>query len=271
MDHVTDLRMEPRDLCERGIRFVKVPATMLLRPANVPSADIHPADLSDLLGRYDIDLIAERIEAEAQRRRPARIRRALWPGLPVFAAAAGAPGGAADAAEAAEPRPAMMARATRWRRAGRRASPFDRAAVVHRSLAALAGRYDVVLCDVWGVIHNGVEIVSGGLRGAVALPRRRRSRRADHERAPAGRGGGAPARPAQGAARLLRHHRQLGRRHPRGDGARPDKTVFHLGPERDLPIFEGLDVSFVTSRPPITRSAPGCSTRSRPRRIIASC
>jgi cyclic-di-GMP phosphodiesterase TipF (flagellum assembly factor) len=30
------------------------------------SADIHAADLSDLLGRFGISLIAERIEAEAQ-------------------------------------------------------------------------------------------------------------------------------------------------------------------------------------------------------------
>ncbi|MBE7219668.1 MAG: TIGR01459 family HAD-type hydrolase, partial [Caulobacteraceae bacterium] len=25
------------------------------------------------------------------------------------------------------------------------------------ALAAVAGRYDAVLCDIWGVIHNGVE------------------------------------------------------------------------------------------------------------------
>jgi cyclic-di-GMP phosphodiesterase TipF (flagellum assembly factor) len=64
MDHVTDLRMEPRDLSERGIRFVKVPAAALLNRANAP-ADIHAADLSDLLGRFGISLIAERIETEA--------------------------------------------------------------------------------------------------------------------------------------------------------------------------------------------------------------
>jgi cyclic-di-GMP phosphodiesterase TipF (flagellum assembly factor) len=63
MDHVTDLRMEPRDLAERGIRFVKVPATLLLNRAGA-AGDIHAADLSDLLGRFGIDLIAERIENE---------------------------------------------------------------------------------------------------------------------------------------------------------------------------------------------------------------
>jgi cyclic-di-GMP phosphodiesterase TipF (flagellum assembly factor) len=66
MDGVTDLRMEPRDLAERGIRYVKVPAPFLLGAAAASGSDIHAADLSDLLGRYGISLIAERIEAEAQ-------------------------------------------------------------------------------------------------------------------------------------------------------------------------------------------------------------
>lgn len=64
MDHVTDLRMEPRDLAARGIRFVKIPAKLLLELASAPGFDIHPADLSDLLARFGIGLIAERIESE---------------------------------------------------------------------------------------------------------------------------------------------------------------------------------------------------------------
>jgi cyclic-di-GMP phosphodiesterase TipF (flagellum assembly factor) len=66
MDGLTDLRMEPRDLGERGIRYVKVPAALLLDQARAPGIDIHAADLSDLLGRHGISLIAERIEAELQ-------------------------------------------------------------------------------------------------------------------------------------------------------------------------------------------------------------
>jgi cyclic-di-GMP phosphodiesterase TipF (flagellum assembly factor) len=66
MDQVTDLRMEPRDLGERGVRYVKVPAAFLLGHAAASGADIHAADLSDLLGRFGISLIAERIETEAQ-------------------------------------------------------------------------------------------------------------------------------------------------------------------------------------------------------------
>jgi len=64
IDHVTDLRIEPRELADRGVRFIKVPATLLLDPRQSPTSDIHPSDLSDLLGRFGIDLIAERIEGE---------------------------------------------------------------------------------------------------------------------------------------------------------------------------------------------------------------
>lgn len=64
IDHVTDLRLEPRELADRGVRFIKVPATLLLDPKQASASDIHPSDLSDLLGRFGIDLIAERIEGE---------------------------------------------------------------------------------------------------------------------------------------------------------------------------------------------------------------
>jgi cyclic-di-GMP phosphodiesterase TipF (flagellum assembly factor) len=64
IDHVTDLRIEPRELADRGVRFIKVPAALLLDPKQNSTSDIHPSDLSDLLGRFGIDLIAERIEGE---------------------------------------------------------------------------------------------------------------------------------------------------------------------------------------------------------------
>jgi len=65
MDNVADLRLAPRELNERGFRFIKVPAALLLNRVGAASTDIHPADLSDLLGRFGIDLIAERIEVES--------------------------------------------------------------------------------------------------------------------------------------------------------------------------------------------------------------
>ena len=65
MDHVTDLRMEPKDLADHSFRFLKVPASLLLNRANNAQSDIHPEDLADLLARSGIDLIGERIESES--------------------------------------------------------------------------------------------------------------------------------------------------------------------------------------------------------------
>ncbi len=65
VDHVANLRIEPRELADRGVRFIKVPASLLLDQKQTSTSDIHPADISDLLKRFGIDLIAERIEDEA--------------------------------------------------------------------------------------------------------------------------------------------------------------------------------------------------------------
>jgi cyclic-di-GMP phosphodiesterase TipF (flagellum assembly factor) len=65
MDHITDLRMEPKELHDRAFRFLKVPAKLLLNKAANAQSDIHPEDLADLLARSGIDLIAERIEDES--------------------------------------------------------------------------------------------------------------------------------------------------------------------------------------------------------------
>lgn len=64
IDHVTDLKFDPRDLAERSVRYIKVPASLLLAPQSAAGSDILPADLSDLLNRFGIELIAERIEGE---------------------------------------------------------------------------------------------------------------------------------------------------------------------------------------------------------------
>jgi cyclic-di-GMP phosphodiesterase, flagellum assembly factor TipF len=64
MDNVSDLRLEPRDLGEHGFRFLKVPAELLRDRNRVTISDIHPADLSGLLWRSGVELIAEKIETE---------------------------------------------------------------------------------------------------------------------------------------------------------------------------------------------------------------
>ena len=110
--------------------------------------------------------------------------------------------------------------------------------------ATVAADYDVLLCDVWGVVHNGVAAFP---HACDALMRAR----------------------ARGAAVILITNaprqsevvaRQLEKLHvPReiydaivssGDvtrnviATRPGQSVFHLGPERDRSIFSGLHLHF---------------------------
>jgi HAD superfamily hydrolase (TIGR01459 family) len=110
--------------------------------------------------------------------------------------------------------------------------------------APLASNYDVLLCDVWGVVHNGVAAFT---EAAEALARFR------------ARGGtvifitNAPY-PADAVQRFLD---RLGVRHDAYDAIissgdvtrsvvekRLAQHVFHLGPPRGLAIFAGLKVAF---------------------------
>jgi HAD superfamily hydrolase (TIGR01459 family) len=108
----------------------------------------------------------------------------------------------------------------------------------------LARHYDVLFCDVWGVVHNGVAAFA---EACAALTRFRR-------------GGGtailltnAP-RPDAAVKRILD---RLGVPQDAYDAIissgdvtrgivenRIGQSIFHLGPDRDLPIFGGLDVRF---------------------------
>lgn len=109
--------------------------------------------------------------------------------------------------------------------------------------AALAGDYDAVLCDVWGVVHNGVAAFP---QAGAALERFRRS------------GGtvvlvsNAP-RPGAGVIVMLDRlgvpRSAYDRIVTSGDVsrdfvARRAGCVHHLGPERDRPIFCDLDIRF---------------------------
>jgi HAD superfamily hydrolase (TIGR01459 family) len=111
-------------------------------------------------------------------------------------------------------------------------------------LQPLADRYDLILCDVWGVLHNGLKAYEAA---SEALTRFRR------------RGGQVVLvsnAPRPGAAIMT----QLdGFKVPReaydavvtsGDltrlaiQERLDKVVHHIGPPRDMPVYEGLAVRF---------------------------
>jgi HAD superfamily hydrolase (TIGR01459 family) len=110
--------------------------------------------------------------------------------------------------------------------------------------APLAHDYDVLLCDVWGVVHNGVAAFP---EACDALMRFR------------ARGGtvilitNAP-RPGAAVGRILDRlavpREAYDAITSSGDvtrgivESRPSERLFHLGPPRDLPIFVGLDVVF---------------------------
>jgi HAD superfamily hydrolase (TIGR01459 family) len=112
------------------------------------------------------------------------------------------------------------------------------------NFAPLARAYDVLFCDVWGVVHNGVAAFAPA---CDALQRFRA-------------GGGtvmfitnAPRPGASvrdiidrfGVPRDCYDSIVSSGEVTRGIVAgRPGQTVFHLGPKRDLPIFTGLDIAF---------------------------
>lgn len=112
------------------------------------------------------------------------------------------------------------------------------------SLDALSGRYAAILCDVWGVIHNGV---THSPSAAAALTKARAAGTAVVliTNAP---------RPVEG---VLAQLRAIGvpldafdRIVTSGDVTRDlirsgPRKVFHLGPERDEMIYDGLDVETV--------------------------
>jgi len=127
------------------------------------------------------------------------------------------------------------------------ADPADPSAAEHPQILLrfreFAERYDTLLCDIWGVVHNGVRSWPDA---CDALHRFRQA------------GGrvclitNAP-RPAAFVQRLLDRlkvpHHSYDAIVTSGDltramvAQRAGSNLFHLGPERDLPVFEGIDVT----------------------------
>jgi HAD superfamily hydrolase (TIGR01459 family) len=110
--------------------------------------------------------------------------------------------------------------------------------------SGLAQAYDVVLSDVWGVIHNGVAAFAEACEALVRF------------RAQGGTVVLITNAPRPGAVvvklldRLAVPHEAYDAIVSSGDvtravmAAHPGKNVFHIGPERDLPIFDGLGLRF---------------------------
>lgn len=115
------------------------------------------------------------------------------------------------------------------------------------SIAPLAPGYDAWICDVWGVMHNGVRPFLGAAEacrrfreggGSVLLltnaPRPAPSVQAQLD------GLGVPREAYDGILTSGDLTRKL-------ISARRDVRLFHLGPERDKPIFDGLDLRFTAA------------------------
>lgn len=66
MDKVTALDLDLPDLRQRNVRFIKVPVDALISATEKSDGVIHPSDFKELLSRFGIDLIAERVENEKQ-------------------------------------------------------------------------------------------------------------------------------------------------------------------------------------------------------------
>jgi len=110
--------------------------------------------------------------------------------------------------------------------------------------ASIASDYDVVLSDVWGVVHNGVAAFPDA---CDALTRFRAAGGTVVLITNAPRPNGVVvAQLAQfGAPRTIYDGIVSSGDVTRDEIAkRPGQTIFHIGPERDLAIFEGLDVTF---------------------------
>jgi HAD superfamily hydrolase (TIGR01459 family) len=112
------------------------------------------------------------------------------------------------------------------------------------SLDEISGRYAAVLCDVWGVLHNGVRHFEAA---AAALA-------AERERGLAAVMITNSPRPHQGVEAQFEAigvpKTAWDRVVTSGDVTREQisagpRRVFHLGPDRDLPLFDGLDVDLV--------------------------
>jgi HAD superfamily hydrolase (TIGR01459 family) len=116
--------------------------------------------------------------------------------------------------------------------------------VLVEGLRPLADRYDLALCDVWGVLHNGVKAFEAA---SDALTRFREGgglvvlvSNAPRPGASVGTqldGFGVP-RSAYDAIVTSGDLTRL------AIEERLDKVVHHIGPPRDMPIYDGLDIRF---------------------------
>lgn len=110
-----------------------------------------------------------------------------------------------------------------------------------RRLAELTPAYDIILSDIWGVLHNGIALYP-------------QARQALAEARAAGKTVILITNSPRPAADVVRQIAALGLPREAYDGIitsgdvtralieEAPKRLFHIGPERDLSLFDGLDI-----------------------------
>jgi len=113
-------------------------------------------------------------------------------------------------------------------------------------IARLASEYRVIFCDVWGVLHNGVNAYPASVD---ALTRFREQGGVVVLVSNAPRPGAEVARQLEqfgvtsSAFDAIATSGDVSREAIR---ARSGQSVYHIGPPRDLPVFEGANVRFAS-------------------------
>jgi len=122
---------------------------------------------------------------------------------------------------------------------------MDGKPVIIRGLAEIAGDYDALICDVWGVVHNGVRAFDPAV-AALKRFRRERGRVVLLTNAPRLPSGVEALLPNYGVPLdcydTIVTSGGAARDHLARSAARARLPVFFLGPDRDLGFFAGLDV-----------------------------
>jgi HAD superfamily hydrolase (TIGR01459 family) len=113
-------------------------------------------------------------------------------------------------------------------------------------LGALSPRYDVILCDIWGVLHNGL-VAHASASDALNRYRAQGGVVVLVSNAPRPGGSVATQLDRVGVPRSAWDAIVTSGDLTRAAViARENQVVHHLGPVRDRPIFDGLDVRFGT-------------------------
>ncbi|MBO6755205.1 MAG: EAL domain-containing protein [Roseibium sp.] len=66
VDRITDMRMDFKALAHQGFKYAKMHADFLIGRRTADHGHIHPSDFADLLHRYGMELIPDRVETESQ-------------------------------------------------------------------------------------------------------------------------------------------------------------------------------------------------------------